>query len=119
MSVDAPLSASTVVQQPSDEVLLAEIPPAMRDYLHEVAKRDYERRLMRVYFFATLFGALLFIHPPAMSPVEANVAKVLLLVVFGYFAFGFALIWPERWERQLLKKQLDYRRQQGKWRWEK
>ena len=106
----------------SDDQLVAELTPGMRDLLHELAAQHYYRRLWRTFYgismllmFMSLSGGSLLVLPR----LTWNIGSVAGLAIAAYIAIGFALIWPERWERQLLAKELDHRRKHGKWRWER
>ena len=110
----------------TDEDLIKELTPGMRDLLHDRARQHYYVRILKAMFFfmflpfflamsATPAGRFL----PDFTPVERNIFLVMALAIFGYLAFGFALVWPERSERKLLQKEIEYRRLHGKWRWER
>ena len=57
---------------------------------------------------------------PASTPWWAWLAGALAVLAFlGYLAYGFTWAWPERWEHQLLLEEIEQRRRDGKWRWER
>jgi hypothetical protein len=107
---------------PADAALITEIKPGMLDILRESARREVHSRIFNVFLSCSAF--LLFISHDTfdaiqrLTALEANIAKVLLLVLLAYLAFGFAFFWPKRWARKVLLREVAFRRQRGSWRWE-
>jgi hypothetical protein len=56
---------------------------------------------------------------PSLEPGERIAGVIGVLGFLGYLAYGFTLVWPERWEHQLLEEEIEHRRLHGKWRWER
>ena len=103
-----------------DQGLVYEIPVGIADLLHERAKERYLRRVWQTLFFVILVLFIGAIAPmPALEPGERIAGVIGALAFLGYLAYGFTLVWPERWEHQLLEEEIEYRRLHGKWRWER
>lgn len=99
--------------------LVSEIPAGIADLLHERAKERYLRRVWQTVACMALVLFLATIAPvPALGPEERVAGVVLVLAFLGYLAYGFTLVWPERWEHQLMEEEIEHRRLHGKWRWE-
>ena len=100
-----------------DDALVAEIPPVIREYLRKIAKAELGRRMV----MAVLQAAV--ILPLAIRFLDIDLDVVILGIVGASavvtFSFGYILRWQDRRERQLLKIEVDHRRQHGKWRWER
>ncbi len=117
---DIATNADAVSAELTDDELLAEVTPGMREVLHERARDYYFFRLSRTFYFIAIFAFLASLQSlPSLPAMVWNVASVVGLAGAAYLAFGFALIWPERWERKLLAKEIEHRRRQGKWRWDR
>jgi len=102
-----------------DQELVEEIPAGVSDLLRERAKERYLRRVWQALFFVVLIGSLAMIAPmPALTSGERIAGVVAVLGFLIYLAYGFTLVWPERWEHQLLLEEIEHRRRTGKWRWE-
>jgi hypothetical protein len=54
-----------------------------------------------------------------LTPAERIAGVIAVLAFLGYLAYGFTWLWPERWEHQLLLEEIEHRRRNGKWRWER
>jgi hypothetical protein len=103
-----------------DQDLIAEIPAGIADLLHSRAKERYLRRVWQTLFFLILVASVIsFAPPPGLTPGERVAGVVALLAFLGYLAYGFTLLWPERWEHELLLEEIEHRRLVGKWRWER
>jgi len=103
-----------------DQELIAEIPAGIADLLHERAKERYLRRIWQTLFVVILVALLASFGPaPSLSPGERLAALIGVLGFLAYLAYGFTLVWPERWEHQLLLEEIEHRRHTGKWRWER
>ena len=112
---DARLSAFS-----PDQELIAEIPAGIADLLHDRAKERYLRRVWQTVSFVALAAFLVSITPsPGLSPGEQLAAAVAVLAFLAYLTYGFTFAWPERWEHQLLLEEIEHRRRNGKWRWER
>ena len=112
---DARLSAFS-----GDQDLIGEIPAGVADLLHDRAKERYLRRVWQVLFFVVLVALLGAMAPtPSLTPGERVAFVVGVLAFLLYLAYGFTLVWPERWEHQLLLEEIEHRRRHGKWRWER
>jgi hypothetical protein len=104
----------------ADQELLAEIPAGIGDLLHDRARERYYRRVWQAVGIVALVALVIAITPsPALSPTEHLVGALVGLGILGYLAWGFTWAWPERWEHQLLLEEIDHRRRNGKWRWER
>jgi hypothetical protein len=103
-----------------DQGLVFEIPAGIADLLHERAKERYLRRVWQTLFTVILVFLLASIAPvPALTPGERIAGVAGVLAFLGYLAYGFTLVWPERWEHQLMEDEINHRRLHGKWRWER
>jgi hypothetical protein len=103
-----------------DQGLVFEIPAGIADLLHERAKERYLRRVWQTLFIVILVLFLGSIAPaPALGPEERVAGVIAVLGFLGYLAYGFTLVWPDRWEHQLMQDEIEYRRLHGKWRWER
>ena len=103
-----------------DQELLSEIPAGIADLLHDRARERYLRRVWQTMFFVMLVGFVVSIMPsPALTPGERLAGTLAVLAFLGYLVYGFAWKWPERWEHQLLLEEIEQRRRDGKWRWER
>ena len=103
-----------------DQELIAEIPAGIGDLLHDRAKERYLRRVWQALFFIALVAFVGAIAPPPdLTPGERVVGVMAVLGLLGYLAYGFTLLWPERWEHQLLLDEIEHKRRTGKWRWER
>ena len=96
----------------ADQELLAEIPAGIGDLLHDRARERYFRRVWQTI-------AMVAAASPALSPPEQLAGAIAALAFLGYLAYGFTWAWPERWEHQLLLEEIEHRRLNGKWRWER
>jgi hypothetical protein len=104
----------------SEQDLVAEIPGGIADLLHERAKEQYLRRVWQTLFLIMLVAFLGAVGPaPSLTPGEQLAGVIAGLGFLGYLAYGFTLVWPERWAHQLLLEEIEYRRRDGKWRWER
>jgi lipopolysaccharide export LptBFGC system permease protein LptF len=104
----------------ADQALVSEIPAGIADLLHERAKQRYLRRLWQTLFCVILVLFIASIAPvPSLSPGERIAGILGVLAFLCYLAYGFTLVWPERWEHQLLQDEIEYRRLHAKWRWER
>ena len=92
-----------------DQGLVYEIPAGIADLLHERAKERYLRRVWQ-----TLAGVIFVLFVATVAPVPSldpgeRIAGVVGVIAFlGYLAYGFTLVWPERWEHQLLEEEKEY-----------
>jgi quinol-cytochrome oxidoreductase complex cytochrome b subunit len=103
-----------------DQGLVFEIPAGIADLLHERAKERYLRRVWQTLFCVILVLSMALLAPvPALTPGERIAGVGGVLAFLGYLAYGFTLVWPERWEHQLLEEEIQHRRLHGKWRWER
>jgi predicted benzoate:H+ symporter BenE len=103
-----------------DQELIAEIPAGIADLLHDRAKERYLRRVWQALFFVVFVAFIAaFAPPPALTPAERIAGVIAVLAFLGYLAYGFTWLWPERWEHQLLLEEIEHRRRNGKWRWER
>ena len=104
----------------ADQELLAEIPAGIADLLHDRARERYLRRVWQTVSITALVGLIASITPsPALTPAEQLAGALAVLAFLGYLAYGFTWAWPERWEHQLLLEEIEQRRRDGKWRWER
>jgi hypothetical protein len=104
----------------ADQELIAEIPAGIADLLHDRARERYLRRVWQAAFFVALAAFLVSITPsPGLSPGEQLAGAIAAIAFLAYLTYGFALAWPERWEHQLLLEEIEHRRRNGKWRWER
>lgn len=102
-----------------DQELLQEIPAGIGDLLHDRARERYLRRVWQTAFLVALVALLVAISPfPGLSPGEQLAGVIAVIAFLGYLTYGFTLVWPERWEHQLLLQEIEHRRLNGKWRWE-
>ncbi len=102
-----------------DQELIAEIPAGIGDLLHARARERYFKRVFQALFFVVLVAFVASMAPaPALGPGERIAGALVALGILGYLVYGFTWAWPERWEHQLLLDEIDYRRRNGKWRWE-
>ena len=102
-----------------DQELLAEIPAGIGDLLHDRARERYLRRVWQTVSIVALVAVVVLVAPaPALAPGEQLVGAIAIFAFLGYLAYGFTWAWPERWEHQLLLKEIEHRRRVGKWRWE-
>jgi hypothetical protein len=112
--IEARLSAFS-----GDQDLIAEIPAGIADLLHGRAKERYLRRVWQALFFVILVVFVISFAPtPSLTPGERIAGVVAMLAFLGYLTYGFTLLWPERWEHELLLEEIEHRRRVGKWRWE-
>lgn len=103
-----------------DQGLVFEISAGIADLLHERAKERYLRRVWQTLFALILVLLLASFAPmPALGPGERVAGVIGVLAFLGYLTYGFTLVWPERWEHQLLEEEIEFRRLHGKWRWER
>jgi len=103
-----------------DQGLVYEIPAGIADLLHERARERYLRRVWQTLFCVILVLSLASIAPgTGLTPGERLAGVVAVIAFLGYLAYGFTLVWPERWEHQLLEAEIEHRRLHGKWRWER
>ncbi|MES1151694.1 MAG: hypothetical protein ABUL54_07340 [Dongia sp.] len=103
-----------------DQGLVFEIPAGIADLLHERAKERYLRRVWQTLFCVILVLLLATVAPvPALGPGERVAGVIGVLAFLGYLAYGFTLVWPERWEHRLMEEEIEHRRLHGKWRWER
>jgi len=103
-----------------DQGLVYEIPAGIADLLHERAKERYLRRVWQTLCVLILVLFLATIAPvPALGPGERVAGVIAVLAFLGYLAYGFTLVWPERWAHQLMEEEIEHRRLHGKWRWER
>jgi lipopolysaccharide export LptBFGC system permease protein LptF len=103
-----------------DQGLVYEIPAGIADLLHERARERYLRRLWQTLFCGILVLFLVSTAPGfGLTPGERIAGVAAAIGFLGYLVYGFTLVWPERWEHQLLEEEIDYRRQNGKWRWDR
>jgi hypothetical protein len=103
-----------------DQGLVYEIPAGIADLLHERARERYLRRVWQTIAFAIFVLFLATMAPvPSLGPGERITGVIGALALLGYLAYGFTLVWPERWEHQLLEEEIEYRRLHGAWRWER
>ena len=103
-----------------DQELIAEIPAGIGDLLHDRARERYFRRVWQTAFFVALVAFIASISPaPGLTPSEQLVGAFAVIGFLGYLAYGFTWAWPERWEHQLLLEEIEHRRLNGKWRWER
>jgi hypothetical protein len=113
----ATVSAPSLSQTSQEDSLVADIPPAVRGYLREIAKAEFQSRFLRT----VLVTAILL--PLGINVLDFDLKVVILGIVaaaaVATFAFGHVLRWQDRREQQLLRIELDYRREHGKWRWER
>jgi hypothetical protein len=103
-----------------DQELIAEIPAGIADLLHDRARERYLRRVWQAVAIVALIAFVASVAPaPALTPAEQLAGLLAALGFLGYLAYGFTWAWPERWEHQLLLDEIELRRRDGKWRWEK
>jgi hypothetical protein len=103
-----------------DQGLVYEIPAGIADLLHERAKERYLRRVWQTLCVLVLVLLLAMVAPvPSLAPTERLAGVIAAAAFLAYLAYGFTLVWPERWEHQLLEEEIAYRRLHGKWRWER
>jgi hypothetical protein len=101
-----------------DQGLVFEIPAGIADLLHERAKERYLRRVWQTLFCVLLVFFIAWIAPvPALWPGERIGGAIGVIAFLGYLAYGFTLVWPERWAHQMLEEEIEYRRLHGRWRW--
>jgi len=104
----------------SDQDLVDDIPAGIADLLHERAKERYLRRVWQTLAAVMFVAFVATIAPvPSLAPGERIAGVTGVLAFLGYLAYGFTLVWPERWEHHLLEEEIEYRRLHGKWRWER
>jgi hypothetical protein len=100
--------------------LVSEIPAGIADLLHERAKDRYLRRVWQTVcciVFVLFLGSIAPV--PALGPEERIAGVIAVIAFLGYLAYGFTLVWPERWEHQMMEEEIEFRRLHGKWRWER
>jgi hypothetical protein len=103
----------------ADQELLAEIPAGIADLLHDRARGHYFKRVWQALAIVAMVAFVASVAPqPGLTPMERIAGATAVLAFLGYLIYGFAWAWPERWEHQLLLKEIEYRRRHGKWRWE-
>jgi hypothetical protein len=103
-----------------DQELIAEIPAGIGDLLHGRARERYLRRVWQTLFFVALAAVIVSITPgPSLTPGEQLAGVIAILAFLGYLIYGFTWAWPERWEHALLLEEIEHRRRNGKWRWER
>jgi hypothetical protein len=102
-----------------DQGLVFEIPAGIADLLHERARERYLRRVWQTVSCVVFVLFLATVAPvPSLDPGERIAGVIVVLGFLGYLTYGFTLVWPERWEHQLLEEEIEFRRLHGKWRWE-
>jgi hypothetical protein len=118
MTIEAAGSSST---SGTDTALLAEIPPAM------LAKLELDGRL---YGYLILIVALTIIPTLGLTaPITESISAAFELGSGGarrladggylFGLFGGCLFLPWYFKRSCVRAELKYRRQHGKWRWER
>ena len=103
----------------NDQDLVDDIPAGIADLLHERARERYLRRVWQTLFCVVFVLFIVTMAPmPALEPGERVAGVIGVIAFLGYLTYGFTLVWPERWEHQLMEEEIEYRRLHGKWRWE-